>query len=73
MYNVNTKVETQPFTVEELTDTEKKKLKTVTQGYGRIRGFSREVGIHENTLRMVLLKGSGRPETIQMIRQKLSA
>jgi hypothetical protein len=73
MYNVNAKSETQPFTIEQLTDTEKKQLQKATQGYGKIRGFSREAGIHENTLRMVLLKGSGKPETIKVIREKLTA
>jgi lambda repressor-like predicted transcriptional regulator len=56
-----------------LTRDEVAKLKKVTTGYGKIRGFSREVGIHENTLRDVLLKGSGRPETIRLVRDKLPA
>ncbi len=73
MYNTNAKSESKPFTVKKLTVKELMKLQKATQGYGKIRGFSREVGIHENTLRMVLLKGSGKPETISLIREKLTA
>lgn len=75
MYNTPTSTENQTigFVVEHLTSKEMDQLKSKTTGYGRIRGFSREVGIHENTLRWILLKGSGKPDTIQLIRQKLSA
>jgi lambda repressor-like predicted transcriptional regulator len=77
MYNTINKTDTENqnkgFVIEKLTRDEVAKLKKVTTGYGKIRGFSREVGIHENTLRDVLLKGSGRPETIRLVRDKLPA
>jgi hypothetical protein len=76
MYNTINKMDTENqnkgFVIEKLTRDEVAKLKKATTGYGRLRGFSREVGIHENSLRYILLKGSGRPDTIELIREKLA-
>lgn len=75
MYNNTTTMEKtpKPFIIEELTPDEVSKLKQITTGYGMIRRFSRELGMHENTLRGVMLRGSGKPETIKLIRKKLKA
>lgn len=77
MYNTNNEMgsinQNQFFVIEELTRLEISRLKKATSGYGRIRGFSRELGIHENTLRGVILRGSGKPDTIKIIREKLNS
>lgn len=74
MYNNTETMENSPtgFVIEELTKDELNRLKKITLGYGMLRKFSRELGMHENTLRGVMLRGSGKPETVRIIREKLN-
>lgn len=61
------------YIIEKLTDKERKALSEKTIGYGAFRAFARIVDIHENTLRAIMWKGSGKPETIKKVRKALAA
>lgn len=61
------------FVIVTLSAKEYQKLKTVTIGYGKLRAFARKVELHENTIRDILNKGTGKPETISKVRAGLAA
>lgn len=57
---------------EKLTSEEAKSLKKYVYAFPTVIDAAYTIGIHRNTLDMVLIKGSGSPETIEKIRTKLS-
>lgn len=58
---------------EKLTKEEFQSLKKYVRTFPTIVDAAFAIGIHRNVLDMVLLKGSGSPETIGLVREKLSA
>jgi predicted DNA-binding protein (UPF0251 family) len=58
---------------EKLTPEEFKALKKYVLSFHTVVDAAFAIGIHRNTLDMVVIKGSGSPETIDKIRQKLQA
>lgn len=56
-----------------LTKDEEKALKKYVSGFNKVVEAAEEIGIHRNVLDLVLIKGSGSPETIGKIREKLQA
>lgn len=50
-----------------------KSLKKYVQSFPTIIDAAAVIGIHRNTLDIVLIKGKGSPETIGKIREKLSS
>lgn len=57
---------------EKLTPEEQKALKKYVASFPAVIDAAVEIGIHRNTLDLVLIKGSGSPDTIHKIREKLS-
>lgn len=55
----------------ELTNTEKKKLNAEILGYGKLKEVATKTGLHQNTIKLVSFKGTGTPETIQILREKI--
>jgi hypothetical protein len=60
------------FTVERLTDAELKKLKKAVLGYGNFSRQAEKAELPKPTLRDVILRGHGKPETIAKVRNLLS-
>jgi len=56
---------------EHLSAEEMRILQAINQGYGNFTGNAMEVGLHKNTYRYILRRGSGRRENIQKIRAVL--
>lgn len=61
------------FIVEQLTDSELRKLKRAVTGYGKFTQTAEKAGLHPNTLKGVILRGHGVPETIEKVRTKVLA
>lgn len=59
------------YIIERITTKEKSKLRELTLGYGKLRAAANRADIHENTLRNVIQKGFGEPDTINKIRVNL--
>lgn len=59
------------YVVEHLTKSEKARLKRMVLGYGNFRKAAIKSEVHINTLRNILDKGYGFPDTIQKVRQNL--
>jgi sugar diacid utilization regulator len=57
---------------EKLSSDEAKALKKYVATFHTIIDAAFAIGIHRNTLDMVLIKGSGSPETIHKIRERLT-
>jgi hypothetical protein len=58
---------------EVLTKDELKNLKSFVASFAAVVHAAEEIGIHRNVLDLVLIKGSGSPETIGLIKEKLDA
>jgi hypothetical protein len=58
---------------DKLTDEELRSLKKFVGTFSTIIDAAVEIGIHRNVLDLVLVKGSGSPETVQKIREKLNS
>jgi hypothetical protein len=56
------------FKTEELTASEKRKLKKMVTGYTNFKKTALEAGIHVETLRGVINRGYGAPDTVAKIR-----
>ncbi len=56
---------------ERMTGAEIKRLKSFVHSHHTIIDAAEEIGIHRNVLDLVLIKGSGSPETIDKIRKIL--
>lgn len=61
------------YVIESLTSGEMKKLKSMVLGYGRFKKTAKTIDIPETTLRSVINKGYGYPETISKIRTALQS
>jgi hypothetical protein len=59
------------YEVEPLTRQELNKLRRIVLGYGNFQKFSDTAEIPNRTLREVINRGYGKPETIQKIRESL--
>jgi hypothetical protein len=59
------------YIIERITTKEKSKLRELTLGYGKLRAAAFRAELHENTLRNVIQKGFGEPDTINKIRVNL--
>jgi hypothetical protein len=59
------------FVTESFTDMELTMLKQMVLGYGKFKKTALRIGIKETTLRSVIQRGYGRPETIAKIRTAL--
>lgn len=58
---------------ERLTPIEFKALKKYVASFNTVIDAAVAIGIHRNTLDIVLIKGKGSPETIGLIREKLAS
>lgn len=58
---------------EKLTPDEEKQLKKFVHSHSTVVDAAFMIGIHRNVLDLVLIKGSGSPETIAKIRTALDA
>jgi hypothetical protein len=58
---------------EKLSPREFKALQKFIGGFDTVVEAAEEIGIHRNVLDLVKIKGSGSPETIHAIREKLIA
>jgi len=54
-----------------LTSAEQESLNKKILGYGKLTEAAQKTGLHVNTIRLIGLKGSGTPESIEIIRTKL--
>lgn len=59
------------YVVEKLSPAEKRKLKKIVLGYGNFTATADKAGIHRETLRGIIDRGYGQPETIEKIRKVL--
>lgn len=59
------------YRVEKLRRTELNKLKKIVLGYGKFTATADKAGIHRETLRGIIDRGYGYPETIEKIRKVL--
>jgi hypothetical protein len=57
---------------ERLTPEEQRSLKKYVASFNTVVDAAFAIGIHRNTLDIVLIKGSGSPETVHKIREKIS-
>lgn len=57
---------------EKLTPQEKTSLKKYVESFPTVIDAAYAIGIHRNTLDIVLIKGQGSPETVGLIREKLN-
>ena len=55
----------------ELTKQEINRLRKMVLGYGNLQRVADRLGMHRNTVRLILDKGYGKPETIETIRLNL--
>lgn len=55
-----------------MTSDEKRALKKYVTSFPTVIDAAFCIGIHRNTLDIVLIKGSGSPETIHKIREKIT-
>jgi hypothetical protein len=58
---------------EKLTPQEFKALKKYVYSFNTVIDAAVAIGIHRNTLDIVLIKGKGSPETVGLIREKLNS
>jgi hypothetical protein len=72
MYNTNYKP-TNRHEVEHLTSAELTKLKKAVLGYGNFTKTAEKAELPKPTLRDVILRGYGMPETIEKVRSVLAA
>lgn len=56
-----------------LTKDEEKALKKFVASFHKVVEAAEEIGIHRNVLDLVLVKGTGSPETIQKVRDAIAA
>lgn len=61
------------YVIESFTKAELSKIKQRVLGYGKFKAAANQIGIPETTLRAVIQRGYGTPETIAKIREYLSA
>lgn len=54
-----------------LTSAEQEQLNKIILGYGNLTEAGKKTGLHINTIKLISLKGSGNPESIRIIREKL--
>ena len=59
------------YVVVKLSPKEYQRLQAVTIGYGNLAAFARKVDLHVNTIRDILNRGTGKPETIKKLRSGL--
>lgn len=59
------------YIIERITPKEKAQLRRLVLGYGKLRSAASKAEIHENTLRNVIQKGYGEPDTVKKIRESL--
>jgi sugar diacid utilization regulator len=71
MTNHMINIQTRKRKSEKLTNDERKALKKFVASFSTVIDAAESIGIHRNTLDMVLIKGSGSPETVQAIRASL--
>lgn len=62
---------TKDYVIESFTRAELNKIKKMVLGYGKFKQTANQIGIEEVTLRSVINRGYGRPETLEKIRKVL--
>jgi hypothetical protein len=68
---MNTTIRNTGYVTESLSKGELSKLKQMVLGYGKFQQTATFIGIPETTLRTVIQRGYGKPETITKIRAAL--
>lgn len=73
MINIQSPVTGRKRKSEKLSKDEFKALKSFVGGFDTVVDAAENIGIHRNVLDLVLIKGSGSPETIQKVRTAIAA
>lgn len=68
---MNMETEVKRYETEALTKQELKRLKTMTTGYGNFQRVSDKAEMPVVTLRSIVQRGYGKPETIKKIRESI--
>lgn len=58
---------------EKLTPSEQRALKKYVASFPTVIDAAYAIGVHRNTLDLIIIKGGGSPETINLIRQKVES
>lgn len=61
------------YMIEKLNPSELRKLKKMVLGYGNFTATANKIGIHRETLRGIIDRGHGQPDSIEKIRTVLQA
>ena len=69
----NAKSSSTSFTIEKLTASELRRLNKMVLGYGNFKTTAFNAGLHVETLRGILQRGYGAPESIAKIRTSILA